>query len=82
MGLNTEPESERLYFISYQKWHSYMNEIPKALHYKHFKSLLTAELYLNTDLSYVLKKTLSNFRCSYFTYIFSQTNGVFRFNGG
>ena len=37
---------------------------PKALHYKYFKSHLYSEPYLNIDLSYILRKTLSNFRCS------------------
>ena len=56
--------TQRIKYVFTQKWHSYINETPKALHYKRLKSLLTPELYLNTDISYVLKKTLSNFRCS------------------
>ena len=47
-----------------QKWYTRVNESPKALHYKYFKSLLNPEFYLSTDLSYIQKRVLSNFRCS------------------
>ena len=50
--------------ISTQRCHAYIDESPKAIHYKCFKSLFTPEFYLNTDRSYLLKHTLSNFRCS------------------
>ena len=47
-----------------QKWFSLVNESSKVFHYRHFKSLLNPELYINIDLNYVLKKALSKFRCS------------------
>ena len=47
-----------------QKWNSGLGDSSKALHYKHFKSHLYSEPYLDIDLSYILRKTLSNFRCS------------------
>ena len=56
--------SQRIKDCYTQKWFADLNESPKALHYRYFKSMLTPELYLNTDLSYIQKKTLSNFRCS------------------
>ena len=47
-----------------QRWSSSLDNSSKALHYKHFKSHLYSEPYLDIDLSYTLRKTLSNFRCS------------------
>ena len=47
-----------------QRWSSGLDNSSKALHYKHFKSHLYSEPYLDIDLSYTLRKTLSNFRCS------------------
>ena len=47
-----------------QELHSHIDDSPKALYYKHFKSSLKAEHYLNIDLPYMYKKILSNFRCS------------------
>ena len=56
--------TRRLKDISLQNWHSQINDSPKALHYKHFKSQLDVEKYLSIDLSYICRKTLANFRCS------------------
>ena len=47
-----------------QIWKSNLDNSPKALHYKYFKPDLCSELYLDIDLSYVLRTTLSSFRCS------------------
>ena len=47
-----------------QIWKSNLDNSPKALHYKYFKPDLYSELYLDIDLSYTLRKTLSSFRCS------------------
>ena len=47
-----------------QKMQGFINSSPKALHYRHFKSLLNPERYLSMDLPFVLKKSYSNFRCS------------------
>ena len=47
-----------------QKWHGFVDESSKTLHYKFFKSLLTPETYLNVDISYSHKRILSDFRCS------------------
>ena len=46
------------------KWNSDLNDSPKALHYKYLKSHLYSNPYLDIDLSYILRKKLSNFRCS------------------
>ena len=56
--------TRRLKDISLQNWHSQINDSPKALHYKHFKSQLDVEKYLSIDLSYICRKTIANFRCS------------------
>ena len=56
--------TRRLKDISLQNWHSQINDSPKGLHYKHFKSQLDVEKYLSIDLSYICRKTLANFRCS------------------
>ena len=36
-----------------QELHSHIDDSPKALYYKHFKSSLKAEHYLNIDLPYM-----------------------------
>ena len=56
--------SQRIKDISIQKWRSRLNDTSKAEHYRHFKFLLDIEKYLFTDLTYVARKTLANFRCS------------------
>ena len=56
--------TRRLKDISLQNWHRQINDSPKALHYKHFKSQLDVEKYLSIDLSYICRKTLANFWCS------------------
>ena len=55
---------QRLVDCSVQQWHSLLEESPKALHYKQFKSILEVETYLNIDLHFVYRKVLANFRCS------------------
>ena len=47
-----------------QKWYAYIRDTPKSIHYRHFKSLLEPEFYLNVDLPHTFKSTLANFRCS------------------
>ena len=56
--------TRRLKDISLQNWHSQMNNSPKTLHYKHFKSQLNVEKYLSIDLSYICRKTLAKCWCS------------------
>ena len=56
--------TKRIKDISIQNWRSRLDSSSKAEHYKHFKSLLDIEKYLFTDLSYIARKTLANFRCS------------------
>ena len=43
---------------------SHIDDSRRALYYKHFKSSLIAEHYLNMDLSYMYKKKLPKFRFS------------------
>ena len=47
-----------------QKMQGFINSSSKALHYRHFKSILNPERYLSMDLPFMLKKSYSNFRCS------------------
>ena len=47
-----------------QRWFEDINSSPKSLHYKEFKSALDIETYLNIEMTYVLRKAFSNFRCS------------------
>ena len=61
---------QRLADCSVQQWHSLVEESPKALHYKHFKSILEVETYLNIDLPFVYRKVLANF-LSKMSFIFS-----------
>ena len=51
---------QRIKDCSAQQLHSQIDESPKALYYKHFKSTLEAEYYLKID----YRKIISNFRCS------------------
>ena len=44
---------QRLVDCSVQQWNSQVEGSPKALHYKHFKSILKVENYLDIDLSFV-----------------------------
>ena len=55
---------QRLIDCFSQKMHSDIVSSPKGQHFQHFSSLLNVEQYLSLDLSYKLRKTLSNFRCS------------------
>ena len=52
---------QRLADCSLQQWHSLLEESPKALHYKHFKSILEVETYLNIDLPFVYRKVWLTF---------------------
>ena len=54
----------RLKDISLQNWYSQINYLPKALHYKHFKSHLDIEVYLIHGLIYIWRKTLTYIWCS------------------
>ena len=47
-----------------QELHSEMEDSSKSLHYRYFKLTYETEFYLDIDLPYLYKKTLSNFRCS------------------
>ena len=47
-----------------QLWKSKLDNSPKALHYKFFKTDLYSEPYLDINLSFILRKSLTNFRCS------------------
>ena len=49
--------TRRLKDISLQNWHSQINDSPKVLHYKHFKTQLDVEKYLSINLSYILVKS-------------------------
>ena len=53
---------QRLVDCSVRQWH--LLESPKALHYKHFKSILEVENYLKIDLPFVYRKALANLGCS------------------
>ena len=54
----------RLKDCSSQHLHEFINNSSKALHYRHFKTVLNPERYLSMDLPYTLKKAFANFRCS------------------
>ena len=47
-----------------QELHSEMEDSSKSLHYRYFKLTYETEFYLDIDLPYLYKKTLSTFRCS------------------
>ena len=47
-----------------QNWHAYINSHSRLHFYKHFKSLVTPEKYLNIDIKFHLRKSLARFRCS------------------
>ena len=55
---------QRLIDVKKQDWHRSINESNRCHHYKHFKSLLNVELYLNLDISKQLKISIARFRCS------------------
>jgi len=55
---------DRLKDCAKQKILASINSSPKAISYKLYKSNLHPERYLSIPLPYILKKTLSNFRCS------------------
>ena len=54
----------RLKDCSLQNLKSRIDESSKAAHYRHYKTLLDPERYLSLDMSYRVKRALSNFRCS------------------
>ena len=47
-----------------QNWHASINSHSRLDFYKHFKSLVTQEKYLNIDIKFHLRKSLARFRCS------------------
>ena len=47
-----------------QKWHSDINNSPKAKHYRCFKRVVNVELCISFGIPYELRKLLANFRCS------------------
>ena len=54
----------RIKDISIQNWRRNINDSPKGIHYKCFKSNLDVEKYMFIDLNFLCRKTLANFRCS------------------
>ena len=46
-----------------QLWKSKLENSPKVVHYKFFKTDLYSESYLYINLSFILRKILTNFRC-------------------
>ena len=59
---------QRLIDCATQTWNSNINSSSRCDFYKQFKTLLTPETYLNTDIKYPLRKALAKFRCSSHTF--------------
>ena len=55
---------QRIVDSALQDWHADLNESRKALHYKHFKTLLSVERYLTLKIPLKYKIAFSKLRCS------------------
>ena len=55
---------QRLIDCALQDWHTEITQSRKALHYRHFKTLLNVETYLKLDILLKFKIAFSRFRCS------------------
>ena len=55
---------QRLIDCALQDWHTEITQSRKAIHYRHFKTLLNVETYLKLDILLKFKIAFSRFRCS------------------
>ena len=55
---------QRLLDNALQEWHTDLNDSRKALHYKHFKTILNVEKYLTLKIPLKYKIAFSKLRCS------------------